>query len=137
MLYIQEVFTVIGNTLIGLGLTSSSWVFYLSDDRWSSVKYCTVIRELRCVINHVYMVNYISCEVIIPHDYKGRRGRVNPDVCISSFLQKLAKMEFPRRAQRNKCMKQFNAIECIDLTRPPLNLSTSLTRAYLIVTCSN
>jgi len=31
MLYIQEVFTVIGNTLIRLGLTSSLWAFYLSD----------------------------------------------------------------------------------------------------------
>lgn len=92
ILYIQYVFTVIGNTLIMLGLTLSSCAFYLEDARWSSAKYCTVIRELRCVINHVYMVNYISSEVIITHDYKGGRGRLNPDVCISSFLQEPAEM---------------------------------------------
>lgn len=92
ILYMQGTFTVIENALIMLGLAPSSCAFYLGDDRWSSAKYRTVIRELRCVINHVYTVNYISSEVIIPHDYKRGRGRLNPDVCILSFLQEPAEM---------------------------------------------
>ena len=93
ILHIRYIFTVIGNTLIMLGLTFSSYMFYLEDARCTSTsaKYYTVIRELWCVINHVYTVNYISSEVIITHDYKGGRGRLNPDVCIS-FLQEPAEM---------------------------------------------